>query len=72
MVQDSSPIEVTCPSEFTPASSKEFLDIQATIKCRFSLKCVRDMTRIYGLDLLYSVKTNARDHIGGWIIYIFI
>ena len=26
-----------------PASSKEFLDIQATIDCRFTLKLVRDM-----------------------------
>ena len=30
-----------------PASSKEFLDIQATIKCGFTLKRVGDMTRIY-------------------------
>ena len=28
-------------------SSKEFLDIQATIKCGFFLKRVRDMIRIY-------------------------
>ena len=30
-----------------PASSKEFLDIQATIECGFTLKRVRDMTRTY-------------------------
>ena len=30
-----------------PASSKEFFDIQATIKCGFTLKRVRDMTRTY-------------------------
>ena len=30
-----------------PASSKEFLDIQATIECEFTLKRVRDMTRTY-------------------------
>ena len=30
-----------------PASSKEFLDIQATIECGFTLKHVRDMTRTY-------------------------
>ena len=35
------------PSDFAPASSKAFLDIQATIECGFSLKRVRDMTRIY-------------------------
>ena len=30
-----------------PASSKEFLDIQATIECGFTLKCIRDVTRTY-------------------------
>ena len=42
-----SPVAVTSPSDFAPASSKEFLDIQATIECRFTLKRVRDMTRTY-------------------------
>ena len=37
----------TSPSDFAPASSKEFLDIQATIERGFTLKCVRDMTRTY-------------------------
>ena len=32
-------------SDFAPASSKEFFDIQATIECGFTLKRVRDMTR---------------------------
>ena len=43
----SSPVAVTLPSDFAPASSKEFLDIQATIECGFTLKRVRDMTRTY-------------------------
>ena len=30
-----------------PVSSKEFLDIQATIECGFTLKRVRDMIRTY-------------------------
>ena len=30
-----------------PASSNEFLDIQATIECGFTLKRIRDMTRTY-------------------------
>ena len=30
-----------------PVLSKEFLDIQANMECRFTLKCVRDMTRTY-------------------------
>ena len=41
----SSPVAVTSPSDFAPASSKEFLDIQATIECGFTLERVRDMTR---------------------------
>ena len=28
-------------------SSEEFLDIQATIECRFTLKCIRDMIITY-------------------------
>ena len=31
-------------TDFAPASSKEFLDIQATIECGFTLKRVRDTT----------------------------
>ena len=30
-----------------PASSKEFLDIQATVECGFTLKLVRDMIKTY-------------------------
>ena len=30
-----------------PVSSKEFLDIQANMECRFTLKRVRDMIRTY-------------------------
>ena len=33
------------PLDFAYASSKEFLDIQATIECVFTLKLLRDMTR---------------------------
>ena len=32
---------------FAPASSKEFLDIPATIECELTLKRVRDMTTTY-------------------------
>ena len=32
---------------FTPASSEEFLDIQAVIECGLTLKLVRDMRRTY-------------------------
>ena len=34
-------------SDFAPALSKEFLDIQATIECEFTLKRARDTTRTY-------------------------
>ena len=32
---------------FAPASSEEFLDLQAIIECGLTLKLVRDMTRTY-------------------------
>ena len=47
VVVGSNPVAVTSPSDFAPASSKEFLDIQATIECGFTLKCVRDMIKTY-------------------------
>ena len=47
MVLGSSPVAVTSPPDFAPASSKEFLGIQATIECGFTLKRVCDITRTY-------------------------
>ena len=47
MVVGSSPVAVTEISDFAPVLSKEFLDIQATIECEFTLKRVRDMIRTY-------------------------
>ena len=47
MVLGSSPVAVTYPPDFVPASSREFLDIQATIECGFTLKRVSDMRRAY-------------------------
>ena len=47
MVLGSTPVAVTSPSDFAPASSKEYLDIQAAIECGFILKQVRDMTRTW-------------------------
>ena len=38
-----SPVAATYISDFAPASSKEFLDIE----CGFTLKCAHDMTRAY-------------------------
>ena len=36
-----------CNLDIAPFSSNEFLDIQETIECGFTLKRVRDMTRTY-------------------------
>ena len=44
---DLSSVAVTLTSDFAPVSSKEFLDIQATIVFGFTLKHVQDMTRTY-------------------------
>ena len=46
MVLGSSSVAVTSPSDFAPASSKEFLDIQATIECGFTLKRVLTEPRL--------------------------
>ena len=40
---------VTETSDFAPASSKEFFDIQTTIECGFTLRQVRGMARTYSL-----------------------
>ena len=56
MVVGSNPVAVTSPSDFAPASSKEFLDIQATIECGFTLKRVRDMIKTYSQNLIMSAK----------------
>ena len=46
MVVGLNPIVVTKTSDFVPALRKEFLDIQATIECGFTLKGICDR-RIY-------------------------
>ena len=47
MVVGSSPNAVTYTSDIAAVSSKEFLDIQGTIECGFTLKLARDMIRTY-------------------------
>ena len=47
-------LEPRTTSDFAPASSKEFLDIQATIECEFTLKRVHDRTRTYS-TVLYLI-----------------
>ena len=47
VVVGSNPVPVTKISDIAPVSSKEFLDIQTTRECRFSLKRVCDMIRTH-------------------------
>ena len=54
VVVSSTPVAVTETSYFAPVSSKEFLDIQATIECGFILKRVRNMIRIYTQIWLFA------------------
>ena len=54
--KDPDPVTVTYTSEIAPASSKEFLDIQATIEHRFTLKRVRDIIIKYSYKIsLYKI-----------------
>ena len=65
MVVCSSPVAVTQTSDIVPVLSKEFLDIQTTMECGFTLKRVRDMTREYTLMILVYV-------VQPWFIEIFV
>ena len=47
VILGSSLVAVTLTTDFTSAWIKEFLDLQATIECWFTLKRVLDMTRTY-------------------------
>ena len=51
------PVAVTSTSDFAPALSKEFLDIQATVECGFTLKRVLDMTRTYCQMSRFGIST---------------
>ena len=53
-------------SDFASALRNEFLDIQATIECGFTLKRVHDMTRTYSLKPVLCSKVFFR------VIKIFI
>ena len=47
VVVSSSPVAVTQTSDFAPALSKEFLEIEETIDSGFTLKRLCDMIRTY-------------------------
>ena len=61
MVLGSNPVAATWTSDIAPVWSKEFLDNQATIERRFTLKRVRDMIRTYSqlkiTDCFYNVMS---------------
>ena len=40
-------VETNTQVDIGPVLSKEFLGIQATMECKFTLKCTRDMIRAY-------------------------
>ena len=48
-----------CHLNFTPVPSEEFLYIQATIECRFTLKRVRDMVITYSYKSVIYYDHNS-------------
>ena len=57
MLVGSCPVPVTL--DIAPVSSKEFLDIQATIECGFTLKRVCDMIKTYNRNKNLDKKINC-------------
>ena len=75
MVVGSSPIAVTYTSDFAPVSGKEFLDIQATTECGFTLKRVRDMIKTFSQffisifkGFMYFLRTLVSGNSSQWLI----
>ena len=54
VVVGSSPVAVTQTSDIAHVSNKNFLNIQATIECGFTLKRVRDMIKTYSTNSEFS------------------
>ena len=52
----SNTIAVTQNSDIASVSSEEFLDIQASIECRFTLKRVRDMIKTCSKKVLMTAN----------------
>ena len=55
----SNPVAVTQTSDIAPVSSKEFLDIQATIECKFTLKRVHNMIITYSLIEMFFLNKDC-------------
>ena len=56
VVVGSNPVAVSQTSDMALVLSKEFLDIQATIECRFTLKLARDMLKTYSQRYWFSIS----------------
>ena len=54
MHKKSKHIHEICTWDIVPVSSKEFLEIHASLECTFTLKCVRDVIIMYSLYTLVS------------------
>ena len=70
MAVGSNPVAITWTSDIKPVLSKEFLGIQATIECGFTLKQVPDLIRTYSQiqrtdkysqhsSIIWSVRLNG-------------
>ena len=56
----SNPVDVTQISDIALVLRKEFLEIQTIIECRFTLKHVRGMMRIYSIRLLNLIEPKRK------------
>ena len=56
----SNPVDVTQISDIALVLSKEFLEIQTIVECRFTLKHVRGMMRIYSIRLLNLIEPKRK------------
>ena len=57
------PVAVSYTSVIAPVSSREYLDIEGTIECRFTLKRVRDMITTYSQPKTSSYSTHRKHDI---------
>ena len=55
-----------------PVSSKEFLDIQATIEYGFTLTCIRDMIRTYSQSLLMEKVSKTKGAWNSWPVALLV
>ena len=67
----SNPVAVTYTSDIAPASRKEFLDIQASIACRFTLKLLGDIiktcSQIHRTDRYLQYSSIIQASLAKWL-----